>query len=207
MLFYAYAVCRSIYIKTASFSTPCQVYILNSTPFVYLISFPAFFKILRLLTVFLIPDYFHALYFSLSPNPHPSMNILQRAASADAGDAGGFQLYHYHPTVAGGVIFTLLFIATTSLHGWQLYRGRSWFLIPLTVGGFCKILTSDLPTSRLIMILFSRAYRICSEMQVRQRISRLDSRALYHPEPPPSGSTSTLRCNDLHGARQNCFND
>ncbi|KAH7245457.1 RTA1 like protein-domain-containing protein [Fusarium tricinctum] len=68
------------------------------------------------------------------------MNILQRAASADTGDTGGFQLYHYHPTVVGGVIFTLLFICTTLLHGWQLYRGRSWFLIPLTAGGFFELI-------------------------------------------------------------------
>ncbi|KAF4499652.1 RTM1 [Fusarium agapanthi] len=64
------------------------------------------------------------------------MNIFTR------GDDGAdeFKLYHYDPTVAGAVIFTILFLATTLLHSWQLVRGRSWFVIPMTIGGFRKFL-------------------------------------------------------------------
>ncbi|PTD08479.1 Protein RTA1 [Fusarium culmorum] len=50
------------------------------------------------------------------------MNMYQRDAAADAGDAGGFKLYHYDPSMAGGAIFTLLFIGTTLFHTWQLFR-------------------------------------------------------------------------------------
>ncbi|CAF3543007.1 hypothetical protein SNK03_013179 [Fusarium graminearum] len=67
------------------------------------------------------------------------MDMYQRDAAADAGDAGGFKLYHYDPSMAGGAIFTLLFIGTTVLHTWQLYRGRSWFTIPLTIGGLFEL--------------------------------------------------------------------
>ncbi|RGP78254.1 hypothetical protein FLONG3_3569 [Fusarium longipes] len=68
------------------------------------------------------------------------MNLLQRDASADMADAGGFQLYHYKPSMAGGAIFALLFIATTLFHSWQLFRGRSWFTIPLAVGGLLELI-------------------------------------------------------------------
>ena len=70
------------------------------------------------------------------------MNMFPRDAATDAAATGpegsGFALYHYEPSMAGGAIFTLLFIGTTLFHVWQLYRGRSWFTIPLTVGGLCK---------------------------------------------------------------------
>ncbi|KAG8668046.1 hypothetical protein FPOAC2_10189 [Fusarium poae] len=68
------------------------------------------------------------------------MDMYQRDATADAGDAGGFKLYHYDPSMAGGVIFTLLFIGTTIFHTWQLYRGRSWFTIPLAIGGLLEVI-------------------------------------------------------------------
>ncbi|KAF4953504.1 hypothetical protein FGADI_5838 [Fusarium gaditjirri] len=53
--------------------------------------------------------------------------------------AEDFKLYHYDPTVVGGVIFTILFLVTTLLHLWQLVKGRSWLVIPLTVGGFFQV--------------------------------------------------------------------
>ncbi|RFN48485.1 hypothetical protein FIE12Z_7294 [Fusarium flagelliforme] len=68
------------------------------------------------------------------------MNMFPRDAATDGAAAGGFALYHYDPSMAGGVIFTLLFIGTTLLHIWQLYRGRSWFTIPLAVGGLFQLI-------------------------------------------------------------------
>ncbi|KAF4998669.1 hypothetical protein FGRMN_2995 [Fusarium graminum] len=68
------------------------------------------------------------------------MTIFPRETAPDAGDAGGFKLYHYDPTIVGGAIFTILYICTTLLHFWQLYRGRSWFLIPLAAGGLLEII-------------------------------------------------------------------
>ncbi|RGP62618.1 hypothetical protein FSPOR_9197 [Fusarium sporotrichioides] len=68
------------------------------------------------------------------------MDVYQRDASADAGDAGGFKLYHYDPSMAGGAIFALLFIGTTLFHTWQFYQGRSWFTIPLAIGGLLEVI-------------------------------------------------------------------
>ncbi|KAF5667247.1 RTM1-like protein [Fusarium heterosporum] len=68
------------------------------------------------------------------------MSIFPRETAPDAGDAGGFKLYHYDPTIVGGAVFAILYICTTLLHFWQLYRGRSWFLIPLAAGGLLEII-------------------------------------------------------------------
>ncbi|KAM0354935.1 hypothetical protein ACHAPU_000774 [Fusarium lateritium] len=67
------------------------------------------------------------------------MNVFSREAAPDADASEGFQLYHYHPTVVGGAVFAILYICTTLLHFWQLYRGLSWFLIPLAIGGLLEI--------------------------------------------------------------------
>ena len=47
-------------------------------------------------------------------------------------------LYGYTPTLAGGVIFTLLFLATTGFHIFQLTKARCWYFIPFVIGGICK---------------------------------------------------------------------
>jgi hypothetical protein len=31
-----------------------------------------------------------------------------------------------------------LFLATTALQFWQLFRARCWFMLPLALGGICK---------------------------------------------------------------------
>lgn len=61
------------------------------------------------------------------------------AAEANLAAANSFKLYHYDPTVVGAVIFILLFLATTSLHLWQLFKSRCWFLLPLAIGGICEL--------------------------------------------------------------------
>ncbi|EME81378.1 uncharacterized protein MYCFIDRAFT_72179 [Pseudocercospora fijiensis CIRAD86] len=47
----------------------------------------------------------------------------------------GFEYYHYHPSIAAAVVFILLFLATTSLHGYQMFRTRTWFMIAFFTGG------------------------------------------------------------------------
>ncbi|GKT67232.1 hypothetical protein ColTof3_14571 [Colletotrichum tofieldiae] len=50
-----------------------------------------------------------------------------------------FKLYHYNPTVAGAIIFTILFIGTTGLHFYRLFRSRCWFMIPFALGGVLQL--------------------------------------------------------------------
>lgn len=61
-----------------------------------------------------------------------------QAQGGQAQDASSFKLYHYDPTIAGAVVMLLLFLITTVLHFWQLFRARCWFILPLAIGGICK---------------------------------------------------------------------
>ncbi|GFF78953.1 protoporphyrin uptake protein 1 [Aspergillus udagawae] len=46
-----------------------------------------------------------------------------------------FAFYHYDPSMAGAVIFVILFSITTLWHAFQLIRTRTWFFIPFLIGG------------------------------------------------------------------------
>ncbi|KAH7080172.1 RTA1 like protein-domain-containing protein [Paraphoma chrysanthemicola] len=47
-----------------------------------------------------------------------------------------YPLYKYDPSLAAAVIFCILFLLTTILHTYQMWRKRTWFLIPLVIGGY-----------------------------------------------------------------------
>ena len=49
-----------------------------------------------------------------------------------------FALYRYAPTLAGCVVFCILFSFSTGLHAFQLVRTRTWYMIPFVIGGFCQ---------------------------------------------------------------------
>ncbi|KAF5010643.1 hypothetical protein FDECE_3209 [Fusarium decemcellulare] len=67
------------------------------------------------------------------------MYLFYRSAPT-AGSENTFSLYHYDPTIVGGVTFALLFLGTTLVHFWQLFRGRCWFVIPLAAGGILEVI-------------------------------------------------------------------
>ncbi|KAH6953919.1 RTA1 like protein-domain-containing protein [Ilyonectria sp. MPI-CAGE-AT-0026] len=46
-----------------------------------------------------------------------------------------FKYYHYDPSMVGAIIFVIAFIATTTLHSYQLLRTRTWFMIPFVAIG------------------------------------------------------------------------
>jgi hypothetical protein len=51
-----------------------------------------------------------------------------------------FELWHYKPSIAGGVVACVAFLLLTLLHGWRLIRTRLWFCTPFVVGGLCMSL-------------------------------------------------------------------
>ncbi|RAL14297.1 RTA1 domain-containing protein [Aspergillus homomorphus CBS 101889] len=55
-------------------------------------------------------------------------------------EAAVFAFYRYNPSMAGAVIFTILFTITTVWHVVQLCRTQTWFFIPFTVGGIFEII-------------------------------------------------------------------
>lgn len=65
--------------------------------------------------------------------------LIVRETSSDLQE---FKLYHYNPTIAGAVVFVLLFMGTTGFHTYQSFRTRCWFVIPFIIGGICKIRSS-----------------------------------------------------------------
>lgn len=60
-----------------------------------------------------------------------------------------YEFYQYNPSKAAAVIFIILFVCTTALHSYQMLRTRTWFLVPLVLGGFCE---SPEPAERLRLI-------------------------------------------------------
>ncbi|VUC25079.1 unnamed protein product [Clonostachys rosea] len=65
------------------------------------------------------------------------VNFYEREASDDL---AVFRLYHYDPTLAGAIVFVLLFLGTSVVHTWQVYRSRCWFAIPLIAGGLFEVI-------------------------------------------------------------------
>lgn len=64
------------------------------------------------------------------------INMLDQLDARSSGDAlAGFKLYRYNPSMAAAVIFALAFSITTLLHGYQMFRTRTWFFIPFFIGG------------------------------------------------------------------------
>jgi hypothetical protein len=51
---------------------------------------------------------------------------------------GGYYLWNYVPSMAGAVIFILLFLAIAGLHFWRLFKTRTWFCLPFAIGFFGK---------------------------------------------------------------------
>lgn len=60
----------------------------------------------------------------------------------DINDPNVFVLYRYTPNLPAAVIFIVLFSLTTLFHTFQIYRKRTWYFIPLVIGGIC----TSLPT-------------------------------------------------------------
>jgi hypothetical protein len=52
----------------------------------------------------------------------------------------GYYLWNYLPSVAAAVIFILLFIVTAGLHGWRMFKTRTWFCIPFFIGCLFEIM-------------------------------------------------------------------
>ncbi|KAK2761753.1 hypothetical protein FQN54_001581 [Arachnomyces sp. PD_36] len=47
-----------------------------------------------------------------------------------------WEYYRYDPSLVAAIIFIALFFITTGIHTFQLIRSRTWYFIPLVIGGF-----------------------------------------------------------------------
>ncbi|KAJ6104131.1 RTA-like protein [Penicillium sp. IBT 18751x] len=48
----------------------------------------------------------------------------------------GWIAYQYYPSMGAAVLFIILFAIITLLHTYHLFRTRTWFFIPLVLGGY-----------------------------------------------------------------------
>ncbi|KAH6670137.1 putative RTA1 domain protein [Halenospora varia] len=62
-------------------------------------------------------------------------DVLMPISSNDNGDSNAFVLYRYEPSLIAAIVFTALFAITTFLHVFQMCKKKTWYFIPLIVGG------------------------------------------------------------------------
>jgi hypothetical protein len=52
-------------------------------------------------------------------------------------DPNAWLPYRYVPSKVAAIIFVVLFSLTTALHIFQLFKKRTWYFVPLIIGGVC----------------------------------------------------------------------
>lgn len=62
--------------------------------------------------------------------------------TAKMSDVISFVFYAYKPSMAGAVIFVILFAIAALYHIWLLVRNRVWYFIPFVIGCLCKFFQS-----------------------------------------------------------------
>lgn len=50
-----------------------------------------------------------------------------------------FEYYKYDPSIAAAIVFVIVFIATTGLHFYQMFRTRTWFMTAFCIGGLFEV--------------------------------------------------------------------
>lgn len=54
-------------------------------------------------------------------------------------NAMAYKLYNYDPSGGAAIPFAALFGLATVIHIVQMIHARSWYMIPFTIGGVCKV--------------------------------------------------------------------
>jgi hypothetical protein len=57
----------------------------------------------------------------------------------------GWTAYEYYPSMGAAVVFVICFAIVTLMHTYHLFRTRTWFFIPLVIGGYCKYQLRPIP--------------------------------------------------------------
>ncbi|KAK9860179.1 hypothetical protein MYU51_010531 [Penicillium brevicompactum] len=52
---------------------------------------------------------------------------------------GNWTAYTYYPSMGAAVVFIILFAVVTLLHTFHLFRTRTWFFVPLVIGGYFEL--------------------------------------------------------------------
>lgn len=55
-----------------------------------------------------------------------------------ANDSSTFKFYHYNPSLAAAALYAILFLLTSLLHIFQLIKQRTWYFVPVFIGGIME---------------------------------------------------------------------
>ena len=59
-------------------------------------------------------------------------------------DSVDFEYFRYDPSLAAAIVFIVAFTFTSTFHVYQMISTRTWYLIPLVIGGSCQYRCIDL---------------------------------------------------------------
>jgi hypothetical protein len=106
--------------------------------------------------------------------------------------------YRYHPSNIAAIIFVVSFSLTTLLHTFQLFKYKTWYFIPLIIGGFCTSPVSN-PTPPIPSIILSPQY-ILTTTQSKSSASQAAS-----SHTTTSGLSAPSSCNPYsYSSRPRC---
>lgn len=49
-----------------------------------------------------------------------------------------YKYYHYEPSFPAAIIMAVVFGLSTTWHGFLIAKHRTWYFIPLVIGGTCQ---------------------------------------------------------------------
>jgi hypothetical protein len=92
--------------------------------------------------------------------------------------ATDFKDFRYDPSLAAAIIFIIVFTLTSTFHMYQMVSTRTWYLIPMVIGGFCQFSPTILTT--IADFGFSRNPGIHRTSYPSRTVAELDHGAIYH---------------------------
>lgn len=129
---------------------------------------------------------------SLSTSPSRLTMASSKSGSVD------FQYFRYDPSLAAAIIFIAAFMITSTFHVYQMISTRTWYLIPLVIGGCCQCKPIHAKTAKLANTHHSRSCRIHRASCVRRANTKFHSSTVHYRDPVPSRGASFAGRIDIH---------
>ena len=84
-------------------------------------------------------------------------------------DSVDFEYFRYDPSLPAAIIFIVAFTLTSTFHVYQMISTRTWYLIPLVIGGFCQYRCIDLKMKTDQGFPQSRLWDISGELYAQNK--------------------------------------
>jgi hypothetical protein len=124
--------------------------------------------------------------------------------------------YRYPPSLPAAILFCILFLIASAIHGFQVWRTKTWYMLIFLAGGLCKtsrfalalsarpslpplFIFSALAYELKSLIVSSRGHRVHRSCQLRcAKAWILDSHSFHHPKYFSARCSCDVRCLNLH---------